>query len=166
MEQFVELGRRALDRGLGLVLVGGADDRQASRQAATQLCGHLGPRRQVHDLSGRLSLAGTIGVLAGAAAFVGNDSGPRHLAAAVGTPTVGIFWLSNVLAFGPLVGDSDRALVSQQVHCPVCGEEQVATRCTHDVSFVSPVTVDEVDGALGEVLAAAVAERDPARAPH
>lgn len=147
-ERFVELSRRIMAAGLHVVLVGGPDDRAASARAAAR----LGGRDRVRNVTGRLSLSGTIGVLADAAAFVGNDSGPRHLAAAVGTPTVGVFWLTNVFAFGPLVGVADRALVSQQVHCPVCGEEQVETRCQHDVSFVDAVAVDEVEAALSEVL--------------
>lgn len=149
-DRFVELGRRIMAAGLDVTLVGGPDDRGAAARAAAQ----LGDRDRVRNVTGRLSLSGTIGVLAGAAAFVGNDSGPRHLATAVGTPTVGVFWLTNVLAFGPLVGVADRALVSQQVRCPVCGEEQVETRCEHDVSFVDAVAVDEVEAALWEVLGA------------
>ena len=158
-ERFVELGRRILDAGLDLVIVGGPDDRAGAARATAQLA----DRDRVRNVTGRLSLSGTIGVLAGAAGFVGNDSGPRHLAAAVGTPTVGVFWLTNVFAFGPLVGVADRALVSQQVHCPVCGEEQVETRCEHDVSFVDAVTVDEVEAALWQVLG--VERRRPASRP-
>lgn len=42
------------------------------------------------------------GVLAGAAAFVGNDSGAAHLAAAVGAPTVGLFGPTSPAHFAPL----------------------------------------------------------------
>lgn len=147
-ERFVELGRRVLLTGRDVVIVGGADDVAPSARVSAE----LGLTGRVHNIAGRLSLSGTIGVLAGAAAFVGNDSGPRHLAAAVGTPTVGIFWLTNVQGFGPLVGETDRALVSQQVRCPVCGQVQLENRCEHDVSFVDSVTVDEVTTALWGVL--------------
>ena len=43
------------------------------------------------DLTGRLSLPEAAAVLARAALFVGNDSGLMHLAAAAGTPTIGLF---------------------------------------------------------------------------
>jgi ADP-heptose:LPS heptosyltransferase len=43
------------------------------------------------DLCGRLSLAEAAACLAHAALFVGNDSGLMHLAAAAGTPTLGLF---------------------------------------------------------------------------
>jgi ADP-heptose:LPS heptosyltransferase len=42
------------------------------------------------------------GILAGARLFVGNDSGPAHLAAAVGTPTVALFGPSRAVQFAPL----------------------------------------------------------------
>jgi heptosyltransferase-3 len=43
------------------------------------------------DLSGRTTLAGLGAVLAGAAAVVVGNTGPAHLAAAVGTPVVSVF---------------------------------------------------------------------------
>ncbi|HWA79721.1 MAG TPA: glycosyltransferase family 9 protein [Acetobacteraceae bacterium] len=43
------------------------------------------------DLSGRLSLPEAAACLARATLFVGNDSGLMHIAAAAGTPTIGLF---------------------------------------------------------------------------
>jgi ADP-heptose:LPS heptosyltransferase len=51
-----------------------------------------GPRRAaVVDLGGRVDLAGLAAVLAGADAVVVGNTGPAHLAAAVGTPVVSLF---------------------------------------------------------------------------
>ncbi len=49
----------------------------------------------VVDLTGTTSLLDAVTMLKTAAAFVGNDSGLMHLAAALGVPTVGIFGSSN-----------------------------------------------------------------------
>ena len=46
--------------------------------------------------------AGTITLVAGAAALVGNDSGAAHLAAAVGAPTVVLFGPASPTHFAPL----------------------------------------------------------------
>lgn len=46
---------------------------------------------QAIDLTGRTSLAELAGLARHAAVAVGNDTGPTHLAAAVGTPTVALF---------------------------------------------------------------------------
>jgi heptosyltransferase-2 len=70
--------------GLQVVAVGGRNPReQATIEAATP--------EDALDLSGQTDLPTLAALLAEAAFFVGNDSGPMHLAAAVGIPTLGIF---------------------------------------------------------------------------
>jgi ADP-heptose:LPS heptosyltransferase len=75
---------------------------------------------------------------------VSNDTGPLHLAQALGTRTVGIYWFMNLLVSGPLVGALHHEVFSARVHCPVCGLENLHARCPHDVSFVDDIGVDEV----------------------
>jgi heptosyltransferase III len=71
--------------GLGLAIVGSADE--AARSDA--LAAHWpGP---VVNLCGKVSPRVSALVLRGARLFFGHDSGPMHLAAAVGTPTVPVF---------------------------------------------------------------------------
>jgi ADP-heptose:LPS heptosyltransferase len=136
-ERFAELGTRlAEELNAHLVLVGGPDDVQASAQVR-RLCS-----APVLDLSGQLSLGGTLGVLKRSALSVGNDSGVRHLASAVEIPTLGFFWIGNVASFGPLVGTSDETLVACRVTCPVCGKRQIEDRCPHNASFLDEITVD------------------------
>jgi ADP-heptose:LPS heptosyltransferase len=96
------------------------------------------------DLSGRLSLSGLCGLFERTALLVSNDTGPLHLALAIGTPAVGIYWRNNLFESAPLLQDWHRAALSTRVHCPVCGAENLVTRCEHDVSFVDDVTLDEV----------------------
>ena len=48
-----------------------------------------------------LTLDQLVGVLASADAYLGNDSGPTHLAAAVGTPTVTLFGPTNAVIWAP-----------------------------------------------------------------
>jgi ADP-heptose:LPS heptosyltransferase len=52
------------------------------------------PRPAVRDLGGATSLAGLAEILAGAEAVVVGNTGPAHLAAAVGTPVVSLFALT------------------------------------------------------------------------
>jgi ADP-heptose:LPS heptosyltransferase len=147
---FVGLGRvLAEELQARILLVGGPADRPCSAEVAAG----LGSR--VRDLTGRLSLRGTLGLLSRSRLFVGNDSGPRHLATAAGTPTVGLFWVGNLLTFGPLVGGRDRAVTAYRFECPVCGEPQVDRRCGHDVSFLDEITVAAVHEAAVAALGAA-----------
>ncbi len=53
------------------------------------------------DAVGRLSLPETAAYLAGCALFVGNDSGLMHLAAAAGTPTLGLFGPTPASEYAP-----------------------------------------------------------------
>lgn len=87
VEHFRELvGRLAVELDVGVILVGGEGDKrvaQAVTGGASWPC--------VHDWTEQLSLDELAAVLKRAAVFVGGDSGPAHLAAAVGTPTVALF---------------------------------------------------------------------------
>ena len=59
------------------------------------------PRDRRIDLVGRLSLLETAACLKQCKAFVGNDSGLMHMAAAVGTPTIGLFGPSDDRVYAP-----------------------------------------------------------------
>jgi ADP-heptose:LPS heptosyltransferase len=73
--------------GWPVVITGGPAERDLTRRLAKN--GHGGT--QVTDLGGQLDLAGLAAVLDGAAAVVVGNTGPAHLAAAVGTPVVSLF---------------------------------------------------------------------------
>ncbi|MGY1697050.1 glycosyltransferase family 9 protein [Geodermatophilus sp. SYSU D00814] len=150
--------------GVRVVVVGsGADDRRAADaiRAAT-------PAPQL-DLVGRLSLGALAGVLARCRVVVANDSGPRHLAAAVGTATVGVFLEHNLLNAGPLTRRRHRVAVSARTDCPVCGVDQSRSRCGHDRSLVAGVPVPAVLAAARDLLedgGPAVHPAAPAVAPQ
>jgi ADP-heptose:LPS heptosyltransferase len=74
---------------LGLVTVGGPGDRDRADLACRIW---IGPTR---NLCGALSVRETAAALTCAALFVGHDSGPMHLAAAVGVPIVALFGDNN-----------------------------------------------------------------------
>jgi heptosyltransferase III len=73
-----------------LVLLGSADE-----FAASESLGQHWPRRRI-NLCGRLSPRLSAAVLAGSQLFIGHDSGPMHMAAAVGVPIVAVFSSRNL----------------------------------------------------------------------
>ncbi|USX16795.1 glycosyltransferase family 9 protein [Oxalobacteraceae bacterium OTU3CAMAD1] len=115
---------------------------EAEADTARALVQHM--RHRPIDLTGRLPLAGLCGLLDRAELIVSNDTGPLHLALALGKPAVGVFWLTNMIESCPLAQHLLRPALSMRVHCPVCGEENLRTRCAHDASFVADVGHDEV----------------------
>jgi ADP-heptose:LPS heptosyltransferase len=101
-----------------------------------------------------LDLPALCGVLA--LSDVGNDSGVRHLAAAVGTPTVGIYWIANVITASPLGRTQDRVMMAWTTHCPACGRDCTridVARCEHHMSFVADISPDEVIDEIEQLLA-------------
>lgn len=111
-------------------------------------------RYPAFDLSGKVSLSGLCGLLERSALLVSNDTGPLHLALAIGTPAVGIYWLTNLYESGPLQQDRHRAALAIRTQCPVCGTENITQRCPHDESFVADVPVSEVTELALELLRA------------
>ncbi|WP_420497454.1 glycosyltransferase family 9 protein [Parafrankia sp. FMc2] len=86
------------------------------------------PPDRLVDLTGRLGPSGLVGLLAAADVMIGNDSGLRHLAGAVGTPTVGVFWCGDVINAGPLDRGRHRVIASFRTTCPRCGAPQEPRR--------------------------------------
>ncbi|RUW55906.1 MAG: glycosyltransferase family 9 protein [Mesorhizobium sp.] len=96
-ERFAEaIDEIAAETGLGVVLVGGPDERETAARIVA------GTATQVVDLVGELSLESLLAVLEQARMFLGNESGPMHMAAAAGTPVVGLFGLTNPSRWGPV----------------------------------------------------------------
>jgi hypothetical protein len=96
-----------------------------------------------------LGLGELAALLARADVVLANDSGPRHLAQALGTPTVGIYWAGNALTSGPLGRGRHRVHLSWVTNCPVCGADitQVgwtAPRCPHNGSLVAGIRPGDV----------------------
>ncbi len=76
----------AARHGLAAVVTGTAEERDVARSVATAATG------PVRDLTGsKLGLGGLKGVIAEARIMITNDTGPRHIAAALGTPVVSLF---------------------------------------------------------------------------
>jgi ADP-heptose:LPS heptosyltransferase len=107
------------------------------------------------DLAGRLDLSALIGLLDAAEVVVANDTGPLHLAGAVGTPSVGVFWCGNAITAGLPFRRRHRVAVGWQLDCPVCGRNCIRDECSHRESFVADVPVAEVLGAAVDLLEAA-----------
>jgi ADP-heptose:LPS heptosyltransferase len=132
-------------QGLEVILTGQGEDAFSIQAVAASM------RAPVTNLCDRLSLAGLVGLLSQAALFVGNDSGPLHLALAVGTRAVGLFWTEYALNSLPLFRKNFYPLIAWQRHCPRCGRfldkqeaDQPAGPCTHYVSLIEEITAEEV----------------------
>ncbi len=151
-ERYARLGDRLADEGLAVVLTGDAGEVELLERVSSAM------RAPAIVAGGMLSLGGLTGLLARAQIVVGNDTGPLHLARAVGTPSVTIYWLNNLINGAPMTRHLHRALGSWQLDCPVCGVANVEVRCSHDASFLQRVAYEDVEEHVLDVLACARAQ--------
>ena len=84
VERFAGLARRALAQGVQVAVQG-----SASEAPLGALVSQLAPGTA--DLCGKLDLRGLGGFISRCAAFAANDSGPMHMARALGVPTLALF---------------------------------------------------------------------------
>jgi ADP-heptose:LPS heptosyltransferase len=150
VKRFAAVGRALAGDGRRLVITGVPSEGEllgALRDALTAA-------GEAPIVAESLSLPALVGLLADADVVVANDTGPLHLAVAVGTPTVGIFWIGNLINAGPFTRRLNRPLISWRLTCPVCGRDAARERCEHDVSFVDDVPVDAAIEAARSVVEA------------
>ena len=134
--------------GRSLMLVGAPEESEASEFAADGWrAGGGGP---VVNLCGKLSPRESAAALQRACLFVGHDSGPMHLAAAVGTPCVAIFAARNIPRQWFPFGRQHR-VVYHRVECWGCGLE---TCIEQQKKCLLSITVDEVMDAVKGQMAA------------
>jgi heptosyltransferase-2 len=133
--------RLAREREAACVLVGAAGDRDAGREIESAL-----PRGvRVTNLIGQTDLRQLIGVLARCAAFVSNDSGAMHLAAALGVPVTAIFGPTDERVTAPL-GNHD--VLVHKVFCRPC----MLRDCPIDHRCMKGITADAVFAAVSARL--------------
>jgi heptosyltransferase-2 len=97
-------------------------------------------------LAGETSLRQLMALLAQCRLVVSNDSGPMHLAAALGLPLVAVFGSTNERATGP-VGPRTH-VVKHMVACSPCGLRE----CPIDFRCMQGVTVEDVSRAATKLV--------------
>jgi lipopolysaccharide heptosyltransferase II len=143
LDRFADVGRALAEtESCALVLTGSAGDRALVETVRTAL-GDV----PVIDTAGHLTLPETAALLARLDVLVTGDTGPMHLASAVGTPVVALFGPSDPRRYGPRGGPS--AILRVQLPCSPCGQVRLPPeRCRGHVP-------DCMDGISVEVVVAA-----------
>jgi heptosyltransferase II len=140
-DRFADVADRlATELGVQVAIIGS----EAERPIADQIRDRL--KMEAAVLSGKTSLEMLIGVLAESSLMITNDSGPMHIAAALGVPTVAIFGSTDEKATGPY-GPRTR-IVKHAVDCSPC----LLRECPIDHRCMNLVTVDDVCRAARELI--------------
>ncbi|MEX2365371.1 MAG: glycosyltransferase family 9 protein [Pseudohongiellaceae bacterium] len=130
LPNFIDLAGRIISRGITVVLIGAGPDDSSANSQIFKAMKTKGLDTQCVDLSNRLKLHELAGLLSGAKAMVGNDSGPFHLAAALKVPGVVIFGPTDVDIWHPL-SNTSVVIVGARACDPACsrGNCVVDKRC-------------------------------------
>jgi ADP-heptose:LPS heptosyltransferase len=139
-QAFVQLGRTLVHNGYEVALIGGGGDRVLAAAVGQEI------GAGVTDLCGKTKVAELGALLERVDALVTGDTGPMHMAVAVGTPVIGLFFgPASPFDTGPY--SEDNVLLHATAPC---------APCDHNVTCLQPFCRTEIDA---ETVAAAVEAR-------
>ena len=128
------------------LILGAGPDRPLANTIAAAL---QGPHSSIMNLAGQTSLRELMAVLKICRVLLTNDTGPMHLAAALGTSVVVPFGSTSPELTGPgLPGDTQHHLLTANVPCTPCFQRT----CPIDFRCMNAITVDRAVGAVLEIL--------------
>jgi ADP-heptose:LPS heptosyltransferase len=97
---------------------------------------------------GKLSLAGFAALMNDAALFIGNESGPLHIASLSGTPSLGLYGPGEPKVFYPLAKKS--AVIHYILECNPCDQ----VHCKHPNNpCIQRISMEEVTSKIEQLLA-------------
>ena len=152
LERFAELVKRLIGSMDAHILILGS---ASERRIVNRFMEHIGSDANVLNLVGRTKLKQSAALIQRCDLFIGNDSGPMHIAAAVGTPVIGIFGPTNPVKNRPWGTYSDAVVVRHPLPCSPC---YVAfsgnVDCTNPnrLECMTSIGVDEVFEAVKSML--------------
>jgi len=139
---FAETGRILRERfGASIFLIGGPSDQEVCQAIED------GIPDGVTNLCGRTSLVELGGVLAAMDLVIAVDSGPMHMAAAIGTPVLAIFGPTNPECVGPY-GDMHRVVTAER---PPCWPDRNRS-CPACLAAIAALPVEKVTEAAADML--------------
>ena len=143
VERWASLADRLEERyPVQTLFLGGANE--GDLEAALRV---RSPGRRHHYLFGTLSLREVCVLLDRAALVIGNDSGLIHIAAACGTPVIGLYGPQLPSRFGP--GSARSIALHHEIECCPCSQ-RICVR--PEDPCVNLITVEEVLAAAGPIL--------------
>ncbi len=153
-ERFAEAAMRiAESRNGGVVLLGAAGDREETDRVAARLGG------RALDACGRSTIRQMAALIARCSLFLGNDSGPMHLAGALGVPVVAVFGPGDPERTAPRTPrGKEGSVITVSRHYPCSPCRQAFFRECYPSPAGKPmclesIGVDEVVAAAGALLA-------------
>lgn len=153
---FAAVGRALLDKGAALVLTGAPEDRPTVARIEALL-----PRERVFNLAGALTLRESVGLIRNLDVLLSVDSGPAHIAAALGTPLV-VLWGPGILEqTRPVSATGPVEIVREAVPCAPCYGTPLMKTCRRNICMEA-ITPARAVAAIDRLLTARPSLRPPA----
>ena len=137
-DRFIELGRRLAGRGK-LVVVGGPAEAELGDRVARGIDGR--------SIAGRTTISQLAAAIGRCSLFVTNDTGPMHVADAMGTPMVAVFGPTDWVVTPPF--GRNHTIVRHEIECSPC-LRRTCPLGHHDC--MKKIPVDQVEKACLERL--------------
>lgn len=131
----------AHETGAAVVVTGSASEVALAGAVA------VGVSPDAHTVAGRTSIGGLAALISRMTLFISNDTGPAHIAAALGTPSVTVFGPADIRRWAP-EDDGRRAVVRHPVACSPCDN----AICPIDHRCLRSIGIDEVVAAARRVM--------------
>jgi heptosyltransferase-1 len=148
-EKSAEVARHFLRRGYAAILVGAPRERDVGAGIARLAPGAV-------DLTGETALSELAALLSRATICIAHDSGPLHLAVALGRPVVALFGPSDPVWAGPY--HRGKATVRAELPCSPCYLRRLSN-CRHGhvcmVDLPAQAVIDRAESVLNDMLATA-----------
>jgi len=146
-ENYTELVKRIVTQwGYRVVLIGTGDDKRAGDKIS-----EAAGEREVKNLAGKTNLREAAAVLSRAKFFVGNDSGPAHLAAAVGVPIVVLSGADDPGSTSPMA-KVKRLIYLEELECISCVKNRCPLKGEQNMQCMKGITVDLVVQQIEEII--------------
>ena len=150
LSKYTDLAKRLISSyGLKVVLVGSSGD---ARDADTVVSS--AGARDVVNLAGKTGLRESAALITCARFFVGNDSGPAHLAAAVGIPLVVLSGADQPKETSPL-SPRKQLIYLDHLDCISCVKNICPLKNEDHMRCMTEITVDMVTNAIDKLLRSA-----------
>lgn len=141
-EGFTEIANWLVSQGFQIVFIGSRSDLEKIHQIRA-LTKHL-----TYNLAGKISLGELIALFEISVLYIGNDSGPLHLASAIGTiPVVGFFFRPGAdKSWYPLSEQS--VVLKGDINCVTCKGND----CQYEFECTKALSADDVKSAVEQLI--------------
>jgi ADP-heptose:LPS heptosyltransferase len=139
-EGFADVSDWLISKGFQVVFIGGNRNIAGISKVASFM------KRPSFNLGNRLSIGELIALLERSALYIGNDSGPMHLAGAAGIPVIAMFGPACENEWGPM---TDKAVILRgDARCAKCA----GLRCQYGFKCIKKISPADVKAAVRRLI--------------